>query len=474
MLFTTFTFFIFLPIVLGLYWLFRKNLVLQNLIILISSYVFYCWWNYWFGVLLLFSSSFCFLITRLIGKTNHEKKRYYLLLFGLAVHIGILCYFKYFVFFVQSILTLLSFSHINIAFNPPNIVLPLAISFFTFHLIGYMVDVYQKKYSYSDKYFEFITHVAFFPQLVAGPIERASHLLPQFLKERTVSAPLFRDGLRQMLWGFFKKIVVADTIALPVNYIFLNYENLDAVTIATGALLFSIQIYCDFSGYSDIAIGCAKLMGFELFKNFNYPFFAQSATEFWRRWHISFTTWMNDYIFTPLAFSKRDWGVWGLMFATLISFILSGLWHGANWTFVLWGLLYGIAFAYEINTKKIRKRWAKTYHPDYYAAFSRLATFSFWVFTSMLFRSESLSHFWGLLNGLADLSNLKIPDIEPTIFLWPLLLITVEWYQRNKEYGLAIQDLPYYIRWTAYAAIIVAIFSSDNLNNQSQFIYFQF
>lgn len=474
MLFTSFTFLIFLPIVLIAYWIFYKSKNIQNAIVLISSYVFYCWWNYWFGVLLFLSSTFCYIISQLIGRSTKQKNRYALLLLGLIVHLSVLCYFKYFVFFAKSFIELISFTSFELKFNPPEIILPLAISFFTFHLIGYLVDVYQKKYEYSKNYFEFITHVAFFPQLVAGPIERASHLLPQFLKTRHFSLLEFKDGLRQMLWGFFKKIVIADTLALQVNYIFLNYENLDAGTIACGALLFAFQIYCDFSGYSDIAIGCARLMGFELFKNFNYPFFAQNVSEFWRRWHISFTTWINDYLFTPIAFNKRNWGLWGVFYALVISFVLSGLWHGANWTFVVWGLLYGVAIGYEICTKKIRKKWSKKVNPDLYAGTSRFLTFSFWVFTSMLFRSESLTHFWGLVKNLTDFSDLSLPDINPIIFIWPTILILTEWFQRNEEYGLSIQKLPYYFRWPIYAALIVAIFSSNNLNNQSQFIYFQF
>ncbi|HLP33987.1 MAG TPA: MBOAT family O-acyltransferase, partial [Bacteroidia bacterium] len=242
-------------------------------------------------------------------------------------------------------------------------------------------------------------------------------------------------------------------------------------------IMFTIQMYCDFSGYSDIALGTAKLLGFDLLRNFNFPFFSTSMTDFWRKWHISLTSWITDYLYTPISFQKRDWGLWGIVYAAIISFTLSGLWHGANWPSVLWGLLHGLALGYEVLTKKKRKKWAKQFNPVLYSVLSGLLVFMFWTFGQLVFRATSLEHLGGLLAQMASVSLFTLPSLDHTAQAalgWALLMFGIEWFQREKEYGLSIGNLNYMLRWTIYAALIMLIFSSDNLNNQNEFIYFQF
>ncbi len=474
MLFTSLPFFLFLPIVFIIYWLAKGSTKLQNYILLFASYFFYGWWDWRFCFLLLFSSSFGFLAGKFIGETDNLSIRKRWMTLSVIVHIGILCYFKYFNFFIGSFTEFAHSIGWQLNYIPLNIILPLAISFFTFHILGYTFDVYQNKYKHATDYINFITHIAFFPQLVAGPIERAGHLLPQFQTKRFFIPAKMEDGLSQMLWGFFKKIVIADSLALQVNYVFANYQELHALTIVAGVIMFTFQMYCDFSGYSDIALGTARLLGFELLQNFNYPFFSKTISEFWRKWHISLSTWINDYLFTPISFAKRDWGKWGVFYAAIVSFAISGLWHGANWTFIIWGVLHGIAVGYELVTRKQRKKISKKFNPLFYGIGSTLLVFIFWSFTQLIFRSQSIAELNGILHKLVTTSWLHMPEIQLNVLYWVLGLLIVERIQIKKPYALSVSELPYYIRWTLYATVIILIFSSKNLNNQNEFLYFKF
>lgn len=510
MVFTSLAFLVFFLFAWAVYWSLKSSRKAQNVFLLLASYFFYCaaaiprtnipkliiggrfseaWHEMTTAVashqseviklllLLWLSSTFAYLMAKVIEKTEKQNIRKWLMVLSAVVHLGILCYFKYMNFFAQSFVDIANTAGWQIAFRPEHIILPLAISFFTFHILGYTFDVYQKSYAAATNYIDFITHVAFFPQLVAGPIERAGHLLPQFTNSRSFSAERMEDGIRQILWGFFKKLVIADSAAKYVNYVFMQYEDQSGSSIVMAGIMFTIQMYCDFSGYSDIALGTAKLLGFDLLRNFNFPFFSTSMTDFWRKWHISLTSWITDYLYTPISFQKRDWGLWGIVYAAIISFTLSGLWHGANWPSVLWGLLHGLALGYEVLTKKKRKKWAKQFNPVLYSVLSGFLVFMFWTFGQLVFRATSLEHLGGLLAQMASSSLFTLPSLDHTAQAalgWALLMFGIEWFQREKEYGLSIGNLNYMLRWTIYAALIMLIFSSDNLNNQNEFIYFQF
>jgi len=476
MIFTSFNFFVFLPIVFILYWVFFRYKKIQNIILLLCSYVFYGWWDWRFCFLLFFSSTFAYLMAHLINNTEDKKRRYLILVVSISVHMGILGYFKYTNFFIESFVQLSNSIGVHLNYLPLHIILPIGISFFTFHLLGYTIDIYNRLYKPEKNYLDFLTVISFFPQLTAGPIERGHHIIPQFKNKRIFNWYKIEDGLSQILWGFFKKIIIADTIAIRVNYVYANYHDLSGSTVALGIILFTFQMYCDFSGYSDIAIGTARLFGIELMQNFNYPFFSTSLSELWRKWHISLTTWIMDYIFTPLSFLKRDWAKWGVVYAIILSFGFSGLWHGANWTYVLWGLLNGIGLGYEVLTKKTRKNWSKKFNPIIYSIISGLLVFTFWTVTQMVFKASNIGQIAGLIQKVFSLSLFTIPDISfsKIVWIWVFILLIIEWFQRRKKYGLEIGNLNYMIRWTAYAAIIVFIITSKNLNNQREFLYFHF
>jgi D-alanyl-lipoteichoic acid acyltransferase DltB (MBOAT superfamily) len=343
MLFNSIDFAIFLPIVFFLYWFVtNKNLRLQNLLIVLASYVFYGWWDWRFLTLIVFSTFVDYTVGLRLKKENSQLKRKILLWTSILVNLGFLGFFKYYNFFLDNFITAFSFFGQEIQGNSLNIILPVGISFYTFQTLSYTIDVYKKKLEPTSDFIAFSAFVSFFPQLVAGPIERASNLLPQFYSKRDFDYTKAVDGLRQILWGLFKKIVIADNCAEYANQIFNNSADMNGSTLVLGALFFTIQIYGDFSGYSDIAIGTARLFGFNLMRNFAFPYFSRDIAEFWRRWHISLSTWFRDYLYIPLGGSRG--GTWMKVRNTFIIFIVSGFWHGANWTFIVWGALNAIYF----------------------------------------------------------------------------------------------------------------------------------
>ena len=343
MLFNSFTFVIFLPTVFLLYWfVFNKNLKLQNFFLLIVSYIFYGWWDWRFLSLIFISSMVDYIVGLSIYKTDDSSKRKRLLLISMFVNLGFLGFFKYYNFFADSLIDL--FSNFSISLHPRtlNIILPVGISFYTFQTMSYTLDIYRKKMEPTNDIIAFFAFVSFFPQLVAGPIERAKNLLPQFMKKRKFDYETATDGLRQILWGLLKKIIIADSCAHVVDYIFANYQFYNGSVLLMGVIFFAFQIYGDFSGYSDIAIGSAKLFGFDLMRNFAYPYFSRNIAEFWRRWHISLSTWFRDYVYIPLGGSYVN--KWKRIRNIIITFTVSGFWHGANWTFIFWGFLNGIYY----------------------------------------------------------------------------------------------------------------------------------
>jgi D-alanyl-lipoteichoic acid acyltransferase DltB (MBOAT superfamily) len=328
-LFNSIEFAFFLPLVYVLYWyVFQRNLKAQNFFILVASYTFYGWWDYRFLGLIFISSLVDYFLGLRIHGQNDERKRKLLLYASIGVNLGILGFFKYYNFFVDSFIGAFSDMGIHLQESTLNIVLPVGISFYTFQTLSYTIDIYRRQFEPTKDAIGFFAFVSFFPQLVAGPIERAGNLVPQFLTKRKFSVEKAKDGLRQILWGFFKKMVVADNVALAVNDIFDHHGELPAFTIGLGVIYFFIQVYCDFSAYSDIAIGTARLFGFNLVQNFGFPLFSRNIAEFWRRWHISLTTWFRDYVYIPLGGSKG--GKWMKFRNVLIIFTVSGFWHGAS------------------------------------------------------------------------------------------------------------------------------------------------
>ena len=479
MFFNSFEYAIFLPIIFIIYWfILNKNLKLQNLFLLISSYFFYSCWDWKFLFLLAFSTILDYISGLKIYNSNTQIKKKIWLIISVSINLGFLGFFKYYNFFIESFADLIQKLGFTAHYSTLNIVLPVGISFYTFHGLSYVFDIYNKKIKPTHNWIEYALFVSFFPLLVAGPIERATHLLPQIERQRKFNYELAVSGLKQILWGLFKKIVIADNCAKAVNLIFNSYESQSGGTLFLGAILFSFQIYGDFSGYSDIALGSGKLLGIKLIKNFNYPYFSRSIAEFWRRWHISLSSWFKDYLYIPLGGSKG--GTIKRIRNTFIIFLVSGFWHGANWTFILWGglnalfILPSIIFKTNRNNMDIVAKGKIL--PNFKEFFQIVYTFLLASFAWIFFRSESLSQAFSYINKMFN--SIHLPDLSIfNLSLFPLLLllILVEWKGRENNY--AIEKLFYKsktcIRWSFYYILIILMLVFGQKNSQ-EFIYFQF
>ncbi len=411
MLFNSLDFAVFLPIVFILYWmLLRNNRKLQNVLLLVASYVFYGWWDWRFLGLIFFSTVVDYFVGLGLGQEERETQRKWILLVSILVNLGFLAYFKYANFFLANLAGVFTFFGRDIGLRSLNIILPVGISFYTFQTLSYSIDIYRRKLKPTKDFLVYSAYVSFFPQLVAGPIERASRLLPQFLTDRVFDYQKAVDGLRQILWGLFKKIVIADSSAVFVNTIFDNAADQSGSTLLLGGVFFAFQIYGDFSGYSDIAIGVARLFGFDLMKNFAFPYFSRDIAEFWRRWHISLTTWFRDYLYIPLGGSRG--GTWQTIRNTFVIFLVSGLWHGANWTFIAWGLLNALYFLPLMLMNRNRKNLLENAEyrllPSLKDFFSMMATFGLTVFAWIFFRAENLTHLKIILQRI--FSSSLFPD----------------------------------------------------------------
>ncbi|APY11356.1 membrane-bound O-acyltransferase family protein [Seonamhaeicola sp. S2-3] len=479
MLFNSIDFAIFLPIIFILYWFVtNKNLKLQNLLIVISSYIFYSWWDWRFLSLILFSTIVDYLIGISLSKQENQTKRKMLLWTSIFVNIGFLGFFKYYNFFLDNFITAFSFFGAEIKANSLNIILPVGISFYTFQTLSYTIDVYKQKLEATKDFIVFSAFVSFFPQLVAGPIERATNLLPQFYTKRHFDYSKSVDGMRQILWGLFKKTVIADNCAHYANIIFNNSSEYSGSTLVLGAIFFTFQIYCDFSGYSDIAIGVSRLFGFNLKQNFAFPYFSRDVAEFWRRWHISLSTWFRDYLYIPLGGSHG--GTWNKIRNVFIIFLVSGFWHGANWTFIFWGALNALFFLPIFITNNNRNNLNVVaqgkYLPNVKEFLSIVLTFSLTVFAWIFFRAENINHAFRYISEIFSSSLFKIPEIQPiTIFLLLIFFIIIEWNGREKQYAISNVFLNCHklIKWGFYAFIItlIGIFMKTEV---TPFIYFQF
>jgi len=481
MLFNSIDFAVFLPIVFGLYWLLNKNLKLQNVLIVVSSYVFYGWWDWKFLSLIIFSTAVDFIIGLKLQNENDEHKRKYYLWLSILTNIGILMFFKYFNFFADNFVEAFSFLGADIPKTSLNIILPVGISFYTFQTLSYTIDIYRKKLTPTTDFVAFAAFVSFFPQLVAGPIERAINLLPQFHKSRNFNYEEAVDGMRQILWGLFKKVVIADNCAEYVNLIFDSHSTSSGSVLAVGAVFFTFQIYGDFSGYSDIAIGTSRLFGFNLQQNFNFPFFSRDIAEFWRRWHISLSTWFRDYLYIPLGGSR------GSKFLSLrntfIIFLVSGFWHGANWTFIFWGFLNAIYFLPLLLLRRNRKHLDTVAQlscfPNMKEIAAMLLTFSLTVFAFIFFRAESISQGFEYVSEMFSQSLFSVPAF-PKFHTFVILLCLIsffilqEWLGRFDKYAIekTISKAPGVFRWGYYLMLFSSLFLLGG--SEQEFIYFQF
>lgn len=480
MLFNSIDFAIFLPIVFILYWfVLNKNVKNQNLLIFIVSYIFYGWWDWRFLSLILFSTVVDYAIGILLLKEREKNRRTFFLCISILVNLGFLGFFKYYNFFLENFVQAFSFLGGQIQPNTLNIILPVGISFYTFQTLSYTIDVYRKKLEPTRDFVAFGSFVSFFPQLVAGPIERATNLLPQFFQLRKFSYLQAVDGIRQILWGLFKKVVIADNAAELANLYFNDSGRYSGSELALGALFFTFQIYGDFSGYSDIAIGVSRLFGFNLKRNFAFPYFSRDIAEFWRRWHISLSNWFRDYLYVPLGGSRGS--TWMKVRNTFIIFLVSGFWHGANWTFVAWGALNAIYFLPLLLLNKNRSNIGMVAEnsdlPSFKEFYSILLTFTLTLIAWVFFRAENISHAISYLSEIFSYSIFTIPVISSKMGLTLVLIIffvIIEWFGRTDEY--AIEKLwftkPRYIRLTLYYVLITMIFLFAGSNQQ--FIYFQF
>lgn len=483
MLFNSFEFLIFLPIVFLLYWFVfdyairkcKKQLLWQNLFVVVASYIFYGWWDWRFLILIAITTILSFLSGIGIEKAHTQRGKKAVMIANIVVNLGILGVYKYYDFFASQFAQLFG---IESDFLLLHLILPVGISFYTFQALSYSIDVYRKQIQPTHDIVAFTAFLSFFPQLVAGPIERATNLLPQFQRKRYFDYTQAVDGMRQILWGLFKKIVVADNCAAYVDTVFADISTQSGSTLVLAAVLFTFQIYGDFSGYSDIAIGTAKLFGIKLMRNFNVPYFSRDIAEFWRRWHISLTTWFRDYVYIPLGGSRpvvperlkakgeqreARYIKWITVRNTFVIFLLSGFWHGANWTFVLWGAYHALLFVPLLVMNKNRRfmdderQWTDIPR--------MLLTFVLEVIGWIFFRASDMASCWDYFSGIWQLSLFTLPVVENSLLLWAtiaaiIVMLIIEWTKRLPN------------RWWLYYGLLVAIwwFAGQDVD----FIYFQF
>jgi alginate O-acetyltransferase complex protein AlgI len=489
MLFNSIDFAIFLPIVFILYWfVVNKNLKVQNLFLVVASYLFYAWWDWRF----LFSILFITIVTYSVGlglaKEKSDGKRKLLFYIGLVASLSLLGFFKYYNFFQDNFVAAFSFFGIKIRPQSLNIILPVGISFYTFKAMSYIIDVYKKTFKPTTDFISFSAFISFFPALVAGPIDRATNLLPQFQAERVFDEGKAVDGLRQILWGLFKKMVIADNCAQYANLIFNNSAQYSGSMLLLGVLFFSFQVYGDFSGYSDIAIGTARLFGFDLMKNFAFPYFSKDIGEFWRRWHISLSNWLRDYVFFPLRRNllrqKRlpAWIVQSL--PPMVTMLVSGLWHGANWTFIVWGILHGAYLIIENAIKPPMDRFFENFHSkiisSFYHAFQIGFTFTLVCFGWIFFRADNIAHAVNILVNIFSKSLILLPYFDgwenaaATVMLI-IFVVFLEWLGKENQYAIERLGLnwPRPIRWACYSAMIFLI-GMFMQTTETPFLYFRF
>ena len=476
MSFNSFEYLLFLPAVFLLHWFVFKQRGNRNMLIVVASYMFYAAWD-WRCLLLVSFTSLCSYFSGLLIERWGRWSRA-VSVSNIVLNLAVLCFFKYFNFFGESFSLLLNGVGLRVDWVTLDIILPVGISFYTFQALSYTIDVSAGKIKATRDIVAFLAYISFFPQLVAGPIERATNLLPQFLKNRTFDYARAVDGMRLILWGLFKKMLVADNCAMAVNAVFADHESYDGSMLLLGAVLFAFQIYGDFSGYSDIAVGSARLLGVELMQNFKYPYFSRDIAEFWRRWHISLTTWFRDYVYIPLGGSRC--GRWLTIRNTFVIFLVSGLWHGANWTYVCWGFYNALLFAVLLLAGKNR-RYTDTvaegrFLPSPREFFEMLATFALVVIGWVIFRAETIGEAYDYMRRMVTDFNMTVPPLGLKALLYVTVLLAVEWLQRGKEHGLQFSGDGLFscraVRWGVYYLLFMLTLLLAGV--ETDFIYFQF
>lgn len=479
MIFNSLTFLLFFIAVFLIYWFPLKNTTRgQNIFLLLASYFFYGYADWKMLPLLIVATLIFYYLGKAIAGAKSEKQGYWLTFAGVALGVGTLLYFKYFNFFIESFASLFNAVGLHANLHTFNIIMPLGISFFTFRLLSYIIDIYRGKGQPTDDIIAFGTYVAFFPCILSGPIDRPA-FIKQLQAKREFSYDQAVDGSRQILWGLFKKIVVADNCAIYVDQVWGDIAHRSGSTLVLAAILYSFQMYADFSGYSDMAIGVGKLMGFKIAKNFKYPFFALNVADFWRRWHMSLTSWLTDYVFMPLNIKFRDWGNWGMILAIIINMVVVGMWHGANWTFAVFGLYHGLLFVPLILSGAFFKKakiQTNSIGIPVLKDFGRMVlTFMLVTIGLMIFRADNVPQ---ILDYVCRICNSSILAIPETMSLWiPVIMISItmmiEWMQRDKQYGFEISGLNTIARYALFILffLLIVFFYPQT---QSQFIYTQF
>lgn len=486
MIFSSLSFLGFFIIIFLMYYVVLKgNVKAQNLLLFLSSYAFYGYVNWKMVLLLLSVTTIIFFLGKLIHTTTHSKKSSFYTILGILFAVGLLVYFKYFNFFIDSFTSFLN--HIGLKTDSWTyaIIVPLGISYFSFKLISYVIEIHRKKIEPSIDFIAFSTYIAFFPTLVSGPIDSPSFFIPQLQKKRSFNYPLVVDGCRQILWGLFQKLVIADNLSLVIHEIWSDIPNQSGSTLLVTAMLFSIQLYTDFSGYSNIAIGLGKTLGFRITQNFEYPFFSRNISEFWRKWHISLTSWLTNYIFIPLNIKFRDLGTLGIILAIMINMLVVGIWHGANWTFVIFGLYNGLIFIPIILSgaflKKKKSNPAKFGLPTLGDFLKMIRTFLLITLGLIFFRADHVSDAWLYLKGIFNASILSYDVVQDVIvktivpISFTLLMFVVEWFYRDTPYPLARFGIKWArpLKWSLYSFIIFVIIVFMQ-TEETPFIYSQF
>ncbi|MCC6767839.1 MAG: MBOAT family protein [Bacteroidia bacterium] len=483
MLFNSLDFAFFFPLVFFLYWfVVKKQLQAQNFLLLAASYFFYACWDWRFLFLLMFSTLldyFTGIKMREAGNIRWKRIWFWL---SIVINLGFLGVFKYYNFFAESLAESLSYIGFHIDLLTLNIILPVGISFYTFHGLSYVIDVYKERIEPERNFVDYAVFVSFFPLLVAGPIERAQHLLPQIKRTRIFNSEQAVDGMRQILWGLFKKIVIADNCATFANEIFKHSDAYSGSTLVLGTLFFAFQIYGDFSGYSDIALGTARLLGIELLRNFAFPYFSRDIAEFWRRWHISLSTWFRDYLYIPLGGSRG--GIWMKVRNTFVIFLVSGFWHGANWTFIVWGALHALYYMPLLVSGNNRNNLATVAQgklfPDVKEFGQMVLTFGLTCLAWIFFRAENVGHAWSYISEIFSQSIIEIPRFPGmkkalTTIMLVTFFMAVEWHGREHQFAIqrSFSQKNRIVRWSFYAFIVFLI-GMFMPTEETPFIYFQF